>query len=245
MGFSSKQLRALQRGVPARNVRTRTLSGRQLAYIEGWHAIAEANRIFGFDGWDRETVEQRCIAARGIRGSVLAIYSAKVRLTVRADGVSIIREGSGTGEGRASQAGEAHEVALKGAETDATKRALATFGKPFGLALYANGRSRRGGQAPGEQAPPRHATLDRPIEALPDVVPQRGPDPMQWSEAQIANTAGSEAREAFGERPAPPEVEGIALMLGKPRRIRDKDHLRFVASQPCLLSAASHPTPIT
>jgi len=25
---------------------------------------------------------------------------------------------------------------LKGAETDATKRALATFGNPFGLALY-------------------------------------------------------------------------------------------------------------
>ena len=32
--------------------------------------------------------------------------------------------------------GEAHELALKGAETDATKRALATFGNPFGLALY-------------------------------------------------------------------------------------------------------------
>jgi DNA repair and recombination protein RAD52 len=24
--------------------------------IEGWHAIAEANRVFGFEGWDRETV---------------------------------------------------------------------------------------------------------------------------------------------------------------------------------------------
>ena len=30
----------------------------------------------------------------------------------------------------------AHEMALKAAETDATKRALATFGNPFGLALY-------------------------------------------------------------------------------------------------------------
>ena len=37
---------------------------------------------------------------------------------------------------RASQPGEAHELALKAAETDATKRALATFGNPFGLALY-------------------------------------------------------------------------------------------------------------
>ena len=31
---------------------------------------------------------------------------------------------------------EAHDLALKAAETDATKRALATFGNPFGLALY-------------------------------------------------------------------------------------------------------------
>ena len=26
-------------------------------YVEGWHAIAEANRIFGFDGWSRETLD--------------------------------------------------------------------------------------------------------------------------------------------------------------------------------------------
>ena len=36
----------------------------------------------------------------------------------------------------APNSGKAHELALKGAETDATKRALATFGNPFGLALY-------------------------------------------------------------------------------------------------------------
>ena len=30
---------------------TRSQAGRSLAYLEGWQAIAEANRIFGFDGW--------------------------------------------------------------------------------------------------------------------------------------------------------------------------------------------------
>ena len=35
-----------------------------------------------------------------------------------------------------------HDIALKAAETDATKRALATtFGKPFGLELYRGGRT--------------------------------------------------------------------------------------------------------
>ena len=47
-----------------------------------------------------------------------------------------MREGIGTGFGRAPQPELAHDIALKAAETDATKRALATFGNPFGLALY-------------------------------------------------------------------------------------------------------------
>jgi hypothetical protein len=58
---------------------------------------------------------------------------------VHADGLTIIREGHGTGEGKGVSAGEVHDIALKAAETDATKRALATFGKPFGLALYRGG----------------------------------------------------------------------------------------------------------
>jgi len=65
-----------------------------------------------------------------------AAYTAKVRVSVRAGSITIVREGSGTGEGKAFTPGQAHELALKGAETDATKRALATFGNPFGLALY-------------------------------------------------------------------------------------------------------------
>src|SRR5262249_278474 len=65
-----------------------------------------------------------------------AVYTAKVRITVRAREVKVVRERSGSCEASAATAGQAHELALKGAETDATKRALATFGNPFGLALY-------------------------------------------------------------------------------------------------------------
>jgi recombination DNA repair RAD52 pathway protein len=50
--------------------------------------------------------------------------------------LTITREGWGSGQAKAFTPGEAHELALKAAETDATKRALATFGNPFGLALY-------------------------------------------------------------------------------------------------------------
>ena len=48
----------------------------------------------------------------------------------------LIREGSGAGHGIDADLDQAHESALKEAETDAMKRALLTFGNPFGLALY-------------------------------------------------------------------------------------------------------------
>ena len=102
--------------------------GRSLSYIEGWHAIAEANRIFGFDGWASETLSMECVGNDG--GTVS--YVCKVRVTVG----GIIREGWGAGHGRGGSAGDRHESAVKEAETDARKRALMTFGNQFGLALY-------------------------------------------------------------------------------------------------------------
>ncbi|MGB8750093.1 MAG: Rad52/Rad22 family DNA repair protein, partial [Pseudolabrys sp.] len=136
MGFPTKGVQTLRRSLNHRNLRTREANGRKLSYIEGWYAISEANRIFGVDGWNRETVESRCVLARENRGSFLAIYIARVRITVHADGAMIIREGHGSGEGRGASPGEVHDIALKAAETDATKRALATSGKRFGLELY-------------------------------------------------------------------------------------------------------------
>src|SRR4029453_11656978 len=136
MAFTAKQTQALRRALSARRIRTREANGRELSYIEGWYAISEAHRIFGFDCWSRETTDSRCVLTRENRGSFLAVYIAKVRITVQADGMTIVREGHGSGEGRGDSPGEVHDIALKAAETDATKRALATFGKPFGLELY-------------------------------------------------------------------------------------------------------------
>ena len=64
-------------------------------------------------------------------------YIARVRITITVGERRVIREGSGAGDGIAMDLGLAHESALKEAETDATNQALMTFGKPFGLALYA------------------------------------------------------------------------------------------------------------
>jgi DNA recombination protein Rad52 len=136
MALSDTQVRHLRAKLEARYVKTRKANGTDLHYVEGWHVIAEANRIFGYDAWDRRTLTSHCVWSGQSGASYGAAYTAKVRVSVRAGDITIVREGSGTGEGRAPTPGQAHELALKGAETDATKRALATFGNPFGLALY-------------------------------------------------------------------------------------------------------------
>jgi len=50
MAFSAKRVQALRRNPDHRHIRSREANGRTLTYVEGWFAISEANRIFGFDG---------------------------------------------------------------------------------------------------------------------------------------------------------------------------------------------------
>jgi DNA recombination protein Rad52 len=135
-GFSAKQQRALHRKLDRRHVRSRDVDGRSIDYIEGWFAIAEANAIFGFDGWDREMTHFERLYERTRNDRVCCGYMARVRVRVRAGDAFILREGTGWGSATSNHHADAHERALKAAETDGTKRALATFGNRFGLGLY-------------------------------------------------------------------------------------------------------------
>src|SRR6201986_1584627 len=136
MAFAENQLKLLDGKLPEKHVRTRVQRGMTLSYIEGWQVIAEANRIFGFDGWDREMIQAECVWQDGRGATKLCSYTAGVRIRVGAGGTVVQRDGSQVRQGSGATLGEAHESALKEAETDATKRALTTFGNLFGLALY-------------------------------------------------------------------------------------------------------------
>jgi hypothetical protein len=247
MGFSAKQVQALRRQPSRSHVRIREANGRELSYLEGWYTISEANRIFGFDGWSRETVESRCVLARETRGTFLAVYIARVRVSVHADGATIIREGHGSGEGRGNSPAEVHDIAVKAAETDATKRALATFGKPFGLELY------RGGKTAASQKPLPSPPI--PMGAEPrlgfhpdDTTPI--PRPSRYygrRQNLLAEHFRGEQRQAEPKAPVAPPLAPMApgllparidkslLAIAAPKRLRDKSHLKFVASRACLI----------
>lgn len=135
MPFSKDQIEALNAPLSRSFVKTR----QNFSYLEAWHVIAEANRIFGFDRWCSETAETRCVVERERLVGKQATpgwsvtYIARVRISVLD---TITREGCGSGHGIDIDLGQAHESAIKEAETDARKRALMTFGNQFGLALY-------------------------------------------------------------------------------------------------------------
>ena len=132
MSFTGKQITALNQPIDKRNVSERWADKRKtlkLAYIESWHVIREANRIFDYD-WSSETIRMDLVHA----DLNCVTYIAKVRVIVN----GIVKEGIGAGHGRGKNVpeGDKHESAVKEAESDARKRALMQFGDQFGLSLY-------------------------------------------------------------------------------------------------------------
>jgi DNA recombination protein Rad52 len=170
--FSPEQITALSAPLDRAKVRQREQGRSSVSYLEGWQVIAEANRIFGFDGWQRETVALRCVnqsertIGRDQRPGWGVTYTARVRITVgEGSGAQLIREGCGAGHGIDTDLGQAHESALKEAETDAMKRALMTFGNPFGLALY-DKQQREVTQAAGNSSAPLPASASNGTRSI-------------------------------------------------------------------------------
>ncbi len=115
MTFSDEQMRQLSAKLSPKNIKTRESNGTALAYIEGWHAVSEANRIFGFEGWDRETVAEKCVWSGKSGQYFTCAYTARVRISVRAGESVVTREGSGSGEAKGLTPGQAHDMSLKAA----------------------------------------------------------------------------------------------------------------------------------
>ena len=222
-GFSEEQLAELRKPLSRDHVKQRPQAGRTLSYVEGWHLIDEANRIFGFDAWDRETFDLRSVAEHQTKigpafdrqGNPLQQrdgwrvgYICRARIIVRTEVSTIIREGTGYGSGIDADLGAAHESAAKEAETDATKRSLMMFGYPFGLALYDKEQANVEAPArPASKLPPaepRNAAAQAPASTTANGVP------VMTDTAQLTLSAIRDAIvKAIDLADTPDRVEGI------------------------------------
>ena len=158
------------------DVKVRRGGGQSLIPFLSWDVVVnKANDIFDIDGWDTEIrdLNQREVYAPGPNNTMIVggvFYTVTVRVTTKYGPVS---EGIGTGAAHLvnrqgqplypAQAMSAMDTAVKGAESDAQKRAFRRFGKAFGLELYdkdyaqniaqmVNGRN-NGGQGQGYGPP--------------------------------------------------------------------------------------------
>lgn len=136
-------------------------------YVDGYHVISEANRIFGNGGWSyeitrlQETHRATVQTARGEQARVSFLCTVKVTVG------DVFKEGSavGMGSGKPENMGDVIESAVKEAETDALKRALRTFGNTFGLALYDKSRENVGVEASDAET----ASAIEQINSLADI----------------------------------------------------------------------------
>lgn len=194
-------------------------------YVEGWHAIAEANRIFGFGEWSYTLMACTCVfqGPREIGSQKKPGFGVTYTATVRVMVGEVSREDVGAGHGYDVDCGLAHESAIKEAVTDALKRALRTFGNPFGLALYDKSRENvgtpegdaKGGKDTSQDDDPDSlvfALIDRinAAKTLDDLV-KVWKERAAWSEAADPRSlAAKEARKAALSKPAPDRWPGDA-----------------------------------
>lgn len=117
--------------------------GKYGEYIEGWHAIAEANAIFGFGAWSYridslEEAARELVWLEGKSGEKYQQWRVchVCQVTVTVGDASRQDVGTGQGQAKPNALGDAIDSSAKEAVTDALKRSLRSFGNRFGLALY-------------------------------------------------------------------------------------------------------------
>src|SRR5262249_1026536 len=150
---------------------------------------------------------------------------------------------------RGTSPGEVHDIALKAAETDASKRAFATFGRPFGLELYRKEKSAAlRGQSLAKSTVASPPTQPRFGSHPDDTTPIPRPSPYygrrhQGSMTSLlrqdqAQTGGGDPTSSLApdlQTAASGKIDKSQLAIAEPKRLRDKAHLKFVASQPCVV----------
>ena len=187
--------------------------GRMVSYLEGYVIIDQLNRIFGFDGWGYETLECEMLNFGEFTDSDGNLrqknsYRAKVRLEVRGcpnrtdiGWTTVIYDTS-----------DGHDMAVKGAVTDALKRAARTFGAQFGNVLYDK-------DEPWKASPPapaaRPAAPTQPVSRPATPVPAASQPPR--APAQPPQPAGDSWTWFWGKMSGASVVpDRVASIIGGP-----------------------------
>lgn len=144
MKLTNDQYEKLLQPLAANRVASRKQAGINLSYLEAWDVKAHLIRIFGFGGWSADVMSADLVFEdKDEKGRWNVGYKVVMRLTIHAnDYMMPTYTEAAVGSSTQSSRGDAHDMAIKTAESDALKRAAINLGTQFGLSLYDNGNKR-------------------------------------------------------------------------------------------------------
>lgn len=118
--------------------------------VEAYEIKAHLNRVIGFGRWSGDTLRMECIGERALpdekkggRIGFWVVYRAQFRLTICAPDGTVLATYTEWATGKSDNQpslGEAHDMAIKTAESQALKRCAINLGDQFGLGLYNGGK---------------------------------------------------------------------------------------------------------
>lgn len=137
--FNARQQEILLKGLnPQRISQRKGGGGRSLSYLEAWDVKAHLIRVFGFGGFSSDVLSAELMFEDQVGNNWNVGYKVILRFTLGQDRFITYTEAA-VGSASLPQRGEAHDMAVKTAESDALKRAAINLGDQFGLSLYNNG----------------------------------------------------------------------------------------------------------
>lgn len=144
MKLTKDQYDVLLKPLAAHRVAQRQQAGMKLSYLEAWDVKAHLIRIFGFGGWSADVISAELVFEdQDEKGRWNVGYKVIMRLRLHAGEQdlfdSVTYTEAAVGSATLGSRGDAHDMAIKTAESDALKRAAINLGTQFGLSLYDGG----------------------------------------------------------------------------------------------------------
>ena len=142
MSLTHKQIDVLMKPIAASRVSVQ--DGQ--SHVEAWDIRAHLSRVFGFGEWSCDLLDATLIhdyetTTKAGKPARKVAYRAIVRLTIHDTGATYTEAAVGESLMPDFKHGDAHDMAVKTAESQAMKRCAVNLGTQFGLSLYDNART--------------------------------------------------------------------------------------------------------